>query len=60
LAQQHNLTGRCVFTAPDLATRGDEEEGVSKCSADALSAAHGRDRMDENPEVILGTEANLE
>jgi hypothetical protein len=36
--------------------RGDEEEGVSKCSADALSAAHGRDGMDESLEVILVTE----
>jgi len=38
--------------------RGDEEEGASKRSADALSAAHSRDGLDQNREVISGTEAN--
>ncbi|WKZ82194.1 MAG: hypothetical protein QY307_08920 [Acidimicrobiia bacterium] len=30
---------------------GDEEEGASKDSADALSAAHGRDVVEKSPGV---------
>ncbi len=36
--------------------RGDEEEGVSNHSADALSAVHGRDGSGQNPWATRVTE----
>jgi len=55
-----NWTRRGDAPAQRLASYGwgDEEEGVSKRSADALSAAHSRDGLEETRGVIPGTEAN--
>lgn len=57
LYSQSNMTRRCTTVQrPPWPSQGDEEEGVSNRSADALSAIHGRNGLDKIRGVISGTE----